>query len=80
MHALLDVIKVQARPDYSLLLEFENGEKRLFDMTPYLDKRPFAVLKSTSLFAQARVDYGTVIWPGHIDIAPETLYERSVPV
>jgi hypothetical protein len=25
----------------------------------------------------ARVEYGTVVWPGNIDIAPETLYDRS---
>jgi hypothetical protein len=79
VHALLDVIKVEARPDYSLLLEFENGEKRVFDMTPYLEKRPFTALKASPLFAQARVDYGTVVWPRNIDIAPETLYDRSVP-
>lgn len=79
MNILLDVIKVQATPDYRLYLEFENGEKRVFDMSPYMDKRPFASLKGSSLFTMARVDYGTVVWPGNIDIAPETLYDRSRP-
>jgi hypothetical protein len=27
----------------------------------------------------AKVGYGTVIWPGNIDIAPETLYDQSRP-
>lgn len=79
MQALLDVVKVEANPDYSLLLEFENGEKRIFDMRPYLEKRPFTSLKGPALFAQAKVDYGTVVWPGNIDIAPETLYDHSIP-
>lgn len=79
MEALLDVVKVKVGADYALLLEFENGEKRVFDMRPYLDKKPFVKIKDASLFVQARVDYGTVVWPGNIDIAPETLYDRSVP-
>jgi hypothetical protein len=79
MEALLDVVKVKPSPDYKLHLEFENGEKRIFDMSPYLDKKPFAHLKGSPLFAMASVDYGTVVWPGNIDIAPETLYDRSVP-
>lgn len=79
MNTLLDVIKVQATPDYLLYLEFENGEKRIFDMSPYMDKRPFATLKGSPLFAMASVDFGTVVWPGNIDIAPETLYDRSRP-
>jgi len=79
MDILLDVISVQTTPDYRLYLEFENGEKRVFDMSPYMDKRPFASLKGSPLFAMARVDYGTVVWPGNIDIAPETLYDRSRP-
>lgn len=79
MNALLDVVRVEPKPDYKLFLEFENGEKRVFDMAPLMDKKPFVQLKGSPLFIRARVDYGTVVWPGDIDIAPETLYDRSIP-
>lgn len=78
MDALLDVVKVKIHPGYRLWLEFENGECRLFDMSPYMDKKPFDRLKNSPVFNCAHVDYGTVVWPGNIDIAPETLYDRSV--
>jgi hypothetical protein len=80
MELLLDVVSVKVNPDYKLLLEFENGERRMFDMTPYMDKKPFVALKGSRRFAAAFVEYGTVVWPGEIDIAPETLYDRSVPM
>jgi len=79
MEALLDVVKVEVQSDYKLLLEFENGEKRMFDMRPYMEKKPFIQLKGSPLFSKASVENGTVVWPGNIDIAPETLYERSRP-
>jgi len=79
MEDLWDVVKVEAKPGYLLHLEFENGEKRIFDMSPYMDKRPFVSLKGSPLFTMATIDYGTVVWPGNIDIAPETLYDRSRP-
>jgi hypothetical protein len=79
MEVLLDIVKVEVKPNYVLHLEFENGEKRIFDMSPYMDKKPFAQLKGSPLFAKASVEYGTVVWPGDIDIAPETLYDRSRP-
>ncbi len=78
MDALLDVTQVQADASYVLHLEFENGERRQFDMRSYLDKKPYLPLKALHLFQQAHIDYGTVVWPGEIDIAPEMLYARSV--
>lgn len=75
---LLDVIHVTVQSDFILFLEFENGEWREFNMTTYIDQKPWTRLKSGNLFQSAFVENGTVAWPGNIDIDPETLYERSV--
>jgi len=80
MNTLLDVVSVKVRPCYRLELEFENGEQRVFDMSPYMDKKPFNRLKDSPVFNCATIDYGTVVWPGNIDIAPETLYDDSAPL
>ena len=77
MEILLDVVRVEARTDHTLLVVFENGETRVFDMAPYLGSRPFQPLKDVSLFSRASVAQGTVVWPGGLDIAPETLYDRG---
>jgi hypothetical protein len=75
---LLDVTGVTVLPGFSLSLVFENGERRCFNMAPYIDQKPWVRLKSGSVFQGAFVQNGTVTWPGNIDIDPETLYEYSV--
>jgi len=77
---LLDVIHVKPQKDFTLLLEFENGEHRCFDMAPYIEQRPWEKLKASNSFLSAFVECGTVAWPNNIDIDPETLYERSTPI
>ena len=71
---------VQARSDYTLLLTFADGEKRIYDARPLLEKAIFSDLKAPGFFLRARVDGDTVIWNDEIDIAPEHLYEHSIPV
>jgi hypothetical protein len=77
MEVLLDVISVKTLDHSTLELIFENGETRIFDMRPFFDKKPFIKLLNSPLFFKASVQYGTVVWPGNIDIAPETLWFRS---
>lgn len=68
---------VKPRPDYTLLLEFTNGETRVFDMKPYLDTGIFRELKDMSLFNSVRSFLGSVQWRNGQDLCPDTLYEQS---
>ena len=77
---LLDVIAVRPMDGFQLDLEFENGERRRFDMRPMLAMKPWNRIATRALFERVQVNYGTVVWPGEIDIAPETLYDDSVPL
>ena len=76
---MIRVSSVVAETDFHLALMFSNGEKRRFDMRPYLHFPVYLRLENPGYFALAQVDYGTVVWPGEIDIAPETLYQLSIP-
>jgi len=73
------VRSVRVHVDYELEIEFSNGEVRIFDAKTYLEKGVFQKLKDPALFRQAYVAFDTVCWPGNLDIAPETLYDRSRP-
>ena len=74
------VTRSTPQAEHRLLLEFDNGETRLFDLTPWLDKGVFRALRDSPEFAQARVVDGSVEWPGEIDLSYDTLYLRSVVV
>lgn len=66
---------VEALPGYCLRLTFKNGEKRRFDVSPLLHLPAYKGLKD--VFPAARVEFGTVVWPGDIDICPDLLYLKS---
>ena len=74
------VTRLTPQAHHRLLLEFSNGEVRLFDLTPWLDKGVFRALRDSPEFAQAEVIDGSVEWPGEIDLSFDTLYPRSVSV
>lgn len=74
------VVRVVPHENYSLELWFNTGAHRLLDARPYLNRGIFTRLQDIALFKQAFVALDTVCWPGDLDIAPETLYDRSVPV
>ena len=73
----LAVKDVKAIDNYKLILTFENNEKRLFDMTPYLELGVFKTLKDENLFKTVKVSFDTIEWSNGADIDPETLYEDS---
>jgi hypothetical protein len=72
--AIKDVIP---QNDYLLLLTFENGEKRQFDMKPYLDIGIFRELKDIQLFKTVRTHFDSIKWDNEADFDPEILYQNS---
>jgi hypothetical protein len=75
---LCDVVSVKPMPDFQIDLQYKNGERRLFDVRPLLAMKPWNRIARPEIFSLVKVEYGTVVWPGEIDIAPETLYDDSV--
>ena len=71
------VKSVKPQEDYCLLLTFENGGKRVFDLKPYLEKPVFKRLKNVVVFKTAQVVSGSVEWLGEIDLSYDTLYLES---
>lgn len=74
------VTDVVADADYTLLLTFADGAKKRYDAKSLLQKPIYAPLQEPTFFRQAKVECGTVVWNDDIDIAPEHLYECSIPV
>lgn len=75
-----DVVSVRPLADFSLEADFASGERRRFDMKPYLGYPAFALLATDGLFMKAHVANGTVAWTDEIDLSPDTLYLRGTPV
>ena len=66
--------KVQPLDNYCLMVWFKNGEQKIFDVKPYLNKGIFSQLKDPSLFASVRVISGSIEWSNGLDLSYDTLY------
>ena len=76
----IGIKSVQALDNYKLLLGFENGEMKEFDMNRYLDKGVFSTLRDKNLFNRVHITLDFIEWPNGIDIDPQRLYEESTSV
>lgn len=74
------VSSVKVVNNYRLSIEFANGECRLFDVSPYLDKGIFNELRDTDYFKQVKVAFGSIEWPNEQDFSNDTLYLLGTPV
>ncbi len=68
------VIAVKPETNYKLAVTFDNGEKRLFDVAPFLDKGVFSELKNVDYFKKVKVSFGAIEWPHEQDFSKDTLY------
>lgn len=69
--------RVETTDNYEIIVEFENGEKRIKDMKPYLEKGVFKPLKNKRFFNDVKIKYGTVCWGEDIELCADSIYESS---
>jgi hypothetical protein len=73
----LAVIDVKALENYRLLLTFENNEKRVFDVRPFLNQGMYSELKDKKLFQTIHTSFDSIQWANQLDFDPEFLYRES---
>ncbi|MCL1996750.1 MAG: NAD(P)H-dependent oxidoreductase [Defluviitaleaceae bacterium] len=79
-HKKPKVVSVVAQADYKLLLTFDNEEKRIFDMKPYLEKKPYDELKDVSKFENVKITGVHIEWRSRVDMHSDKLYSDSLPI
>lgn len=70
--------EVEVLENYELLLIYENGERRIYDMKPNLQYEAFYRLKDYKMFEKVHAAGETIEWETGEDVSPESLYLNSV--
>jgi hypothetical protein len=65
--------------DHTLLVEFDNSERKIYDITPLLSREMFSPLKSPVFFRSVTVEKGgyAVAWGADIDISEYELWTHG---
>ena len=72
------IISATPQSNYLVDVTFKNGVRGIFSMRPYLNEGVFVKLQDPKFFNAVRVEYGTLVWPDEIDIAPDTVEAELV--
>ena len=70
------VVSVERKDDYILSIVFDNGERGLLDMKPYLDLGVFKRIRDLGIFETVHVSFDTIAWESGADLDPEFVYEK----
>ncbi len=88
------IVRVSPNDDFTLILAFDNGEKRMLDVKPMLTKgtvfESFCDIKNfkrvyldeqhcVSWDIDPKVD-STEVWNNKVDLCPDSCYIDSVPI
>ena len=71
------VKNVTPTQDFTLLITFNNGEEKRFDVKPYLEIGSFKELKDVSMFNSVKPFLGSIQWSNGLDLCPDTLYSEG---
>jgi hypothetical protein len=79
---MITATDVEPREGYRIRVTFSDGAIKEIDMSEELAKARgvFVALRDPEIFSAVRInEFGTVEWPGEIDLDPEVLYGLFEP-
>ncbi len=71
--------KLAVLPGYRLAMTFQDSTSGIADLSSIStapDRGIYQPLEDQTVFAQARLDLGAVVWPNGADLDPDWMYER----
>lgn len=88
------IVGVKPKEDFTLIIDFDNGETRLLDCKPFLKpKTVFEPFMQYDSFCRVYLDdthsvcwdvdpniNSEIVWSNKVDICPDTCYVDSVPI
>lgn len=74
------VVDVKPIENYNVIVTFETGEIKSFNVEPYIKGNWFGELRELKNFNSVRPCGNTIEWANGQDIAPHELYELSVQI
>ena len=78
---MLGVTGVSIKENYTISIEFNDGEKGLIDLKNELEKDHRAIIQELlnfEIFKTLKIKFDTLCWDNGVDFAPEYLYEQMV--
>ncbi len=76
------ILSAIAIENHTLLIEFDNKQKRKYDVKPLLEKEMFSALNNPAFFRAVQVEEGgyAVVWDSKIDISEYELWINGQPM
>ncbi len=68
---------VKALDNFQLQIDFDNGERKCFDVKPYIQGSWYGELKDPLYFKRVFVNGYTVEWPNGQDLCPDEIYYQG---
>lgn len=72
-------IDVKPLENFELLITFQNGEKKIFDVKPILSLPLYEPLRNKGFFSTVKADGTCIYWNDDIDLCPDMAYCDSRP-
>ncbi len=72
------ILEVEPLDEYVLRIFYENGERRVLDLKPWINNAVLKKLKDPALFAKAKISFDTIEWPNGLDLDPEFVYSHAI--